>query len=72
MRRHTVVSFIVNWPIPDLCKEDKRRHGTSPQQYWWERPMDMEDAASAVATVQGIVTKWMSCGYLSCVIFIDL
>ena len=48
VRRQTVASFIVNWPIFDFCMDRERRRRTSPRQFWWEQPMDL-DAASVIA-----------------------
>ena len=44
VRRQTIANFIVNRPIFAYCVEGVRRRGTSPRQWWWEQPMDLEAA----------------------------
>jgi len=48
VRRQTIAKFIVNQPIFDFCTEGRRKRGSSPRQFWWEQPMDL-DAARAEA-----------------------
>ena len=48
VRRQTIAKFIVNRPIFDFCTEGRRKRGSSPRQFWWEQPMDL-DAARAEA-----------------------
>ena len=50
VRRQTIAKFIVNWPIFDFCVAGKRKRGTSPRQWWWEQPMDL-DMARAEGTI---------------------
>ena len=33
-----------NRPIFDFCVDAKRLHGSSPRQWWWEQPMDLDGA----------------------------
>ena len=60
VRRQTIASFIVNRPIFDFCMEGEQKRGTSPRQYWWEQPMDLEvtrgtaAAAAAAANVAAV------------------
>ena len=49
-RRQTIAAFIVNRPIFRYCMEAERKRGSSPRQFWWEQPMDL-DAARASADV---------------------
>ena len=46
--RQTIASFIVNLPIFSFYKTGEWRSGTSPRQFWWEQPMDL-DAARVLA-----------------------
>ena len=48
-RRRTIAVYIVDRPIFDLCKEGRRRQGTSPRIYWWEQPMDLDLVREAVS-----------------------
>ena len=54
VRRQTIASFIVTRPIFDYCVEGERLRGSSPRQFWWEQPMDL-DAARAVAAAKAMV-----------------
>ena len=47
-RRHPIACFIVNRPIFDYCMRGERKRKTSPHQWWWDQPMDL-DAARAEA-----------------------
>jgi hypothetical protein len=49
VRRQTIASFIVHQPIFDFCLNGRRRRGSSPCQFWWEQPMDL-DLAQEVET----------------------
>ena len=49
VRRQTISNFIVDRPIFDFCAEGERKRGTSPRQWWWEQPMDLEAARGAAA-----------------------
>ena len=44
VRRNTILKYIVNHPIFDLCREAGRQRGTSHRRYWWEQPIDLEAA----------------------------
>jgi len=48
VQRQMVASFDVNRSIFNFCMDGERRRGTSPCQFWWEQPMDL-DAASVIA-----------------------
>ena len=54
VRRQTIANYIVHRPIFDLCSGVERRRGSSPRQFWWEQPMDL-DAARAYAAVDAVV-----------------
>ncbi len=43
VRRNTVVQAIAGRPVFNACRESRRRPGTSPRQWWWEQPMDLEE-----------------------------
>ena len=49
VRWQTIDDFIVTQPIFDFCVEGERKHGTSPRQWWWDQPMDLEAARGAAA-----------------------
>jgi hypothetical protein len=42
VRRQTVVNFIVNRPIWELCAGAVRKRGSPVQPFWWDQPMDLE------------------------------
>ena len=54
VRRQTIAKFIVSRPIFDYCREGRRNRGSSPHQWWWEQPMDL-DAARDVASAADVV-----------------
>ena len=54
VRRQTIARFIVNRPIYGFCEGSERRRGTSPRQWWWEQPMDL-DVARAEAPASDVV-----------------
>ena len=43
VRRNTVVQSIAGRPVFNFCRDSRRRPGTSPRQWWWEQPMDLEE-----------------------------
>ena len=43
VRRQTIASYIVNWPIFDCCVNGERRWGTNPHSWWWEQPMYLDE-----------------------------
>ena len=48
--------WVIDRPILKLYREAERRHGTAPRLYWWEQPMDLDEAsagAPADATTEG-------------------
>ena len=54
VRRQTIAEFIVSRPIFEYCRKGRRNRGSSPRQWWWEQPMDLDvarDAASAADVV---------------------
>ena len=50
VRRQTISDFIRDRPIFGLCVEGERRRGTSPRQWWWEQPMDLDVASEEGGT----------------------
>ena len=50
IRRNTILKFVAQRPIMELCLEAERKRGTGPRQYWWDQPMDLEGARDATAT----------------------
>jgi hypothetical protein len=42
VRRQTVVNFIVNQPIWELCAGAVRKRGLPIQPFWWDQPMDLD------------------------------
>ena len=49
VRRQTILDFIVNCPIFQLCTDVVRLRGTSNRQYWWEQLMDLGAAKTSLA-----------------------
>ena len=57
VRRQTIANYIVHRPIFSMYTGAGRRRGSSPRQFWWEQPMDLElvrASASADADVTGL------------------
>jgi hypothetical protein len=50
VRRTTILKFIADRPIYELCRRAERQRGTGAHQYWWEQPMALEDTSPATAT----------------------
>ena len=56
VRRARIMQWITDRPIVKLCREAERRRGTTPHLYWWEQPMDLDEASAGVpadATTEG-------------------
>ena len=56
VRRARIMRWVEDRPTLKLCREAKRRRGTTPRLYWWEQPMDLDEAsagAPADATTEG-------------------
>ena len=53
VRRQTIAAFIVNRPIFSFCTAGERRRGSSPRQFWWEQPMDLDVARAAAVSELG-------------------
>ena len=56
VRRACILRWVEDRPILKLCREAERRRGTTPHLYWWEQPMDLDEAsagAPADATTEG-------------------
>ena len=49
VRRQTIAAYIVNRPIFEACVDGERRQGSSPRQWWWEQPMDLDLARATAA-----------------------
>jgi hypothetical protein len=47
VQRQHIANYIVNKPIFQTCVEGVRRRGSSVCQFWWEQPMDLEEAWAA-------------------------
>ena len=45
VRRETVTTFIRDRPIYTFCMEAERHQGSSPRQFWWEQPMNLDEAS---------------------------
>ena len=57
VRRARILRWVEDRPILKLCREAERRRGTTPRLYWWEQPMDLDEAsagAPADATTEGV------------------
>ena len=46
VRRNTILRFVADRPIYELCKEAERKRGTVNRQYWWEQSFELEELAS--------------------------
>ena len=56
VRRARIMRWVEDRPILKLCREAERRRRTTPRLYWWEQPMDLDEAsagARADATTEG-------------------
>ena len=56
VRRARIMRWVEDMPILKKCRKAERRHSTTPRLYWWEQPMDMDEAsagAPADATTEG-------------------
>ncbi len=45
VRCNTVVQLIAGRTVFNFCRDSRRRPGTSPRQWCWEQPMDLEEVA---------------------------
>jgi hypothetical protein len=43
VRRDNILTYVVNRPIYNKCREGVRRRGSAPRQWWWEQPMGLDD-----------------------------
>ena len=46
VRRARILRWVEDRPILKLCSEAERRRGTTPRLYWWEQPMDLDEASA--------------------------
>ena len=56
VRRARIMRWLIDRPILKLCRSAERRRGTTSRLYWWEQPMDLDEAsagAPAEATTEG-------------------
>ena len=49
VRRQTIANYIVHRPIFSMCTGAGRRRGSSPRQFWWDQPMDLELARASAS-----------------------
>ena len=47
VRRNTILTYVVNRPIYQRCREGVRKRGSAPRQWWWEQPMQLDDIEAA-------------------------
>ena len=45
VRRDTVAAYVRDRPTYTLCMEAERRRGSSNRQFWWEQPMNLDEAS---------------------------
>jgi hypothetical protein len=45
VRWQTISTYIVNWPIFELCENGVRKHGSSPCMFWWDQTMNLDNEA---------------------------
>ncbi len=55
VRRQTIAKYIVDRPILTFFMGKERRRGTSPHQFWWEKPVDWD-------LVKGVTTASVVAG----------
>jgi len=55
VRRQTIANYIVHRPIFPMCTGAGRRRGSSPRQFWWDQPMDLELARASASEDAGVV-----------------
>ena len=55
VRRNTIMKFVSDRPIYELCREAERKRGTGNRQYWWEQSFDLEELASDSADTESVV-----------------
>ena len=56
VRRARIMRWVMDRPILNLCRLVERRRRTTPRLYWWEKPMDQDEASAGVpvdATTDG-------------------
>lgn len=46
VRRTTILKYVSDRPIYELCREAERKRGTGTRQYWWEQSFELEELAS--------------------------
>ena len=54
VRRNTILRFVSQRPIYELCRGAEQMRGTGMRQYWWEQSMELEGTSPAAATVEGL------------------
>jgi len=50
VRRATVLRYVSERPIYELCMEAKRKRGTGRKTFWFEQEMDSEEDEASPAT----------------------
>ena len=55
VRRTTIMKFVSDRPIYELCREAERKRGTGNRQYWWEQSFDLEELVSDPADAESVV-----------------
>ena len=56
VRRVRIMRWVEDRHILKLCREAERRRGTTSRLYWWEQPMDLDEASTGApvdATTEG-------------------
>ena len=46
VRRASIMRWVVDRPILELCRLAERRRGTTPHTFWWEQPMDLDETSA--------------------------
>ena len=52
VRRETIAKFIVDRPLFRLCRDGGRKRGSTRRTFWWEQPLELDDAASQLGDDQ--------------------
>ena len=50
VRRNTILRFVEQRPIYELCREAGRQHGSGNRNFWWEQLMALEGTSSDMVT----------------------
>ena len=52
VRRARIMRWVIDRAILKLCRLAERRRGTTPRLYWWEQPMELDEASAGALAVE--------------------